>query len=269
VERNSVRIMVEGHSTTTRPCINRRAGLVFVCLLACLAWAYVVVAEQGAAAKTDPKVEAFLEEFVAKREKLDDYSARFTQTKVSTLFDEREVSKGTVYYLRPGRIMWDYRSPDVMKVLVKDRVLSIYIEELEQLEIYDFTKEKKMRGLFLGFDESPDELKAMYDITLVDPGKGESGTCVQLVPKTEDLLNYFASVKIWLRPKDFAIYRILIVDPEEEGHTDIQLSRISVNRGVSADLFEIKVPEGTETIRQPIGEEEFEETTLSSDQAPR
>ncbi len=260
--------MVKGRSTIRR-CINRWTGLTFVSLMTYLVCPSVLAAEEAAPAKTDPKVEAFLEEFVAKREKLDDYSARFTQTKVSTLFDEKEVSKGTVHYLRPGRIMWDYRSPDVMKVLVKDRVLSIYIEELEQLEIYDFTKEKKMRGLFLGFDESPDELKEMYDITLVDPDKGDSGTCVELVPKTEDLLSYFASVKIWLRPKDFAIYRILIVDPEEEGHTDIELSRISVNRGVRADVFEIEVPEGTEVIRQPIGEEEFEETTLSSDQAPR
>jgi len=222
---------------------------------------YAVAAEDSV--KTDAKVEAFLEEFVAKREKLNDYSARFAQTKVSTLFDEKEVSEGRVYYLRPGKILWDYRSPDVMKVLVQGRVLSIYIEELEQLEIYDFTKERKMRGLFLGFDESPDELKEMYDISLVDPGKGDGGTCVQLVPKTEDLLGYFASVKIWLRAKDFAIYRILIIDPEEEGHTDIELSRISVNRGVSADLFEIEVPEGTEVIRQPVGEDELEETTLS------
>jgi len=231
--------------------------LVFVCLIVHL------VSASAAAAEADDKVEAFLKEFVAKREKLDDYSARFTQTKVSTLFDEKEVSKGRVYYLRPGRILWDYRSPDVMKVLVEGRVLSIYIAELEQLEIYDFTKEKKLRGLFLGFDESPDELKEMYDIALVDPGKRGGGTCVELVPKTEDLLSYFASVKIWLRSKDFAIYRILIIDPEEEGHTEIELGRISVNRGVRADLFEIKVPEGTEVIRQPIGEEELEETTLS------
>jgi outer membrane lipoprotein carrier protein len=239
------------------------AGLMFVCAMACFVCESAVAAED--AAKTDDKVEAFLEEFVAKREKLDDYSARFTQTKVSTLFDEKEVSEGRVYYLRPGKILWDYRSPDVMKVLVQGRVLSIYIEELEQLEIYDFTREKKMRGLFLGFDESPDELKEMYDIALVDPGKGDSGTCVQLVPKTEDMRGYFASVKIWLRPKDFAIYRILIIDPEEEGHTEIELSRISVNRGVRTDVFEIEVPEGTEVIRQPVGEDELEETTLSPD----
>jgi len=253
---------MKGHGTT-RAGTSQWAGLMFVCLIAPLLYASAMAATDASA--SDDKVEAFLKEFVAKREKLDDYSARFTQTKVSTLFDEKEVSKGRVYYLRPGRIMWDYRSPDVMKVLVKGRVLSIYIEELEQLEIYDFTKEKKMRGLFLGFDESPDELKEMYEITLVDSGRGESGKCVELVPKTEDLLIYFTSVKIWLRSEDFAIYRILIVDPEEEGYTGIELSRISVNRGVGAELFDIQVPEGTEIVRQPIGEEDLEEATPSSD----
>ena len=245
----------------------KRVRVIVHCLLASFVFASGAVAEHVSSSGNE--VEAFLKEFVAKREKMSDYSARFTQTKVSTLFDETEVSKGRMHYRRPSKILWDYRSPDVMKVLVKGRVLSIYIEELEQLEIYDFTKEKKMRGLFLGFDESPEELKELYDITLVDPGKRERGTCVKLVPKTEDLLTYFASVTIWMRQKDFAIYRILIVDPEEEGHTEIELSSIRVNRGVRADLFEIQVPEGTETIRQPIGEEGFEEKTLSPDETPR
>jgi len=221
------------------------------------------------ASNTDDEADAFLREFVAKREELKDYSARFTQTKVSALFDEREVSKGNVYYLRPGRILWDYRSPDVMKVLVKERVLSIYIEELEQLEIYDFTKEKKMRGLFLGFDESAEELKELYDISLVDPGNDRREVCVKLVPKTEDLLAYFASVRIWLRPKDFAIGKILIVDPEEEGTTLIELGSIRVNRGVQEDVFAIEVPEGTEIIRQPVGEEQFEEKTVQPEDTPR
>ena len=218
------------------------------------------------ASETDEELDRFLEEFVAKREKLRDYSARFTQIKVSSLFDEEETSRGRVYYLRPGRILWDYRSPDAMKLLVKDRVLSIYIEELEQLEIHDFTREKKMRGLFLGFDESSEELKELYDITIVDPGEGEKGTCIKLVPKTEELLSYFASVQLRLRRHDFAIHKILIIDPEEEGQTSIALSSIRVNRGVRASVFEIEVPEGTEIIKYPHGEEELGENTSLQDE---
>jgi outer membrane lipoprotein-sorting protein len=80
------------------------------------------------AADTGEELDKFLEEFVAKREKLRDYSARFTQIRTSALFDDEETSKGRVYYMRPAKILWDYRSPDVMKLLVRDRVLSIYIE---------------------------------------------------------------------------------------------------------------------------------------------
>jgi len=247
-----------------------RAPLCFVVSLVC---ATVMAAARGADA--DDEVDAFLKEFVAKRETMHDYSANFKQTKVSTLFDETEVSTGRVYYKRPGKILWDYRSPDVMKVLVKERVLSIYIEELEQLEIYDFTREKKLRGLFLGFDESPEELKELYDISLVESEEDDRGACVKLVPKSEDLRAYFDSVTIWLRPKDFAIYKILILDPkvypddEAQDTTLIELSGIRVNRGVREDLFTIDVPEGTEIIRQPVGEEQFEEETLEPDETLR
>ena len=107
------------------------------------------------------------------------------------------------------------------------------------------------------------------------PANGEKGRCIQLAPRTEDLLAYFDSVKIWLRPKDFAIYKILIVDPkvdpeeEEEGTTLIELGSIRVNRGVRADMFAIEVPEDTEIIRQPIGEEQSEQETLQPDETPR
>ncbi len=217
----------------------------------------------------DDNVDAFLNEFVTKREKMQDYSANFKQTKVSTLFDETEVSTGRVYYQRPGKILWDYRSPDVVKVLVNERVLSIYIEELEQLEIYDFTREKKLRGLFLGFDESPQELKELYTISLPDSQDSRKRVCVKLIPKTDDLRAYFQSVTIWMRSNDFAIDKILIVDPEEEGTTLIELSGIRVNRGVRPDLFTIEVPEGTEIIRQQVGEEQFEEKTLQPDETLR
>ena len=244
-----------------------------VCFIVSLVFASVIAPalELGA----DDEVDAFLKEFVAKRERMQDYSANFKQTKVSTLFDETEVSTGRVYYKRPGKILWDYRSPDVMKVLVKERVLSIYIEELEQLEIYDFTKEKKLRGLFLGFDESPEELKELYDISLLESENDHRGACVKLEPKTEDLRAYFDSVTIWLRQKDFAIYKILIVDPkvypedEAQDTTLIELGGIKVNRGVREDLFTIEVPEGTEIIRQPVGEEQFEEEPLQSDETLR
>jgi outer membrane lipoprotein-sorting protein len=217
------------------------------------------------------QVGEFLNEFVAKREKLNDYVAKFTQKKVSRLFNETETSTGAVYYKRPGRILWDYRLPDVMKVLVKERVVSIYTEELEQLEIYDFTEEKKMRGLFLGFDESPKELQELYDIALVAPGEGEQARIVKLVPKTEELISYFASVQLWLRPKDFAVYKILIVDPEDEGETSITLTDIRVNKGIRDAVLDIKVPEGTEIIRrrpdeqQPLKEKGIEEKTLPDD----
>jgi len=236
-------------------------------LMAVVAALIPISAESASgAADTDKTLDEFLEEFVAKREKLLDYSARFTQTKTNTLFGEEETSKGRVFYLRPGRILWDYTSPDAMKLLVKDRVLSIYIEELEQLEIHDFTRENQMRGLFLGFDESPKELKELYNIALVDPGEDEKGKCVKLVPKTEELQSYFTSVRIWLRPEDFAIYRILITDPAEEGQTTIKLDNIRVNRKIRESVFELKVPEGTDIIRYPHGEEEVEEIASPRDE---
>ena len=194
------------------------------------------------------KVDAFLKEFSSKRDTLGDYRAEFKQIKKNALFDDIHLSRGKVYYLKPRRILWDYLTPDPMKLLVQAQKVYMYIEELEQLEIYDYSEQKEARGLFLGFDESTEELRKLYDISLFEPEEGEDVRGVILAPKTDDLRQYFTDVRLWLRGKDFAIEKIVIEGPEEGDATTMYLERIETNSGLKPKRFELDLPEGTEII---------------------
>lgn len=217
----------------------------------------VLACATGEEQKAPPasKVDAFLEEFASKRDTLGDYRAEFKQIKKNALFDDIHLSRGEVYYLKPRRILWDYLTPDPMKLIVQAQKVYMYIEELEQLEIYDYSEQKEARGLFLGFDESTEELRKLYDISLFEAEQGEDVRGVILAPKTDDLRQYFTDVRLWLRGKDFAIEKIVIEGPEEGDATTMYLERIETNSGLKPKRFELDLPEGTEIIAHHPEEE--------------
>jgi len=204
----------------------------------------------------DPALEKFLAEFDRKRDAFHDYRASFRQQKYNKLFDEfSEPATGTLTYKKPGRALWDYREPDEMAVLLLDKRVHVYIADLEQMEIYDFSDHRSGRGLFLGFDQSTDELIESYRIKLVEPDDRYPGTrCIELEPRTEDTAAYFTRLKLWMRETDFAVVRILIEGPEEGNLTEIELTDIRVNTNIPDSVFEIDIPPETTIIEHTADE---------------
>ncbi len=206
--------------------------------------------------QTDPELERFLAEFDAKRKSFEDYRATFRQQKYNRLFDEfSEPATGVLSYKRPGRALWEYRTPDKMTVLLRDQRVHMYIADLEQMEIYDFRDRRSARALFLGFDQTPDELRESYRITLFDPKENLPKTYgVQLEPRSEEMARYFTRVKLWLRATDFAAVRVLIEGPEEGNVTAIEFTDIHVNTGIPDSTFDLNLPPGTTIVEHSADE---------------
>jgi len=210
----------------------------------------------GVTQHPDPELEKFLAEFDDKRTTLEDYRATFRQRKYNRLFNEfSEPATGELSYKRPGRVQWDYRSPDEMTVLLRDRRVYLYIADMNQMEVYDFRDRQSLRGLFLGFDQTTDELRATYRITLLGPDDRRPGTRgVELEPRATDIAAYFTRVKLWLRNTDFAVVRILIEGPEKGNLTTIDLTDIRINTAIPDSTFEINVPPDTTVIEHTADE---------------
>ena len=218
--------------------------------------------EPASAHQITVELDEFLAEFDEKRKLFQDYRATFIQIKYNQLFNEfSEPASGTLIYKKPGRALWDYRSPDKMTVLLRDRRVHMYIADMEQMDIYDFQDQRSVQGLFLGFDQTPAELREAYHITLLEPDKKLTGThTVQLVPREKEMAAYFTNIKLWLRKTDFAVVRILIEGPDEGNLTTIDLTDITVNTGVPDSTFEINVTPETTIIEHTANE--LQSTTI-------
>ena len=222
-------------------------------------------AEPATEHQVSAELDKFLAEFDVKRNSFQDYQATFTQLKFNRLFNEfSEPAAGTLSYKKPSRALWDYRSPDKMTVLLRDQRVHMYIADMEQMEIYDFRDQQPAQGLFLGFDQTPAELREAYHIALLKPDEKLPDTyTVQLEPRENEMAAYFTSIKLWLRKTDFAVVRILIEGPEEGNLTTIDLTDISINTGIPDSTFEINVPPETAIIEHPA--DELQPTIIPND----
>jgi len=207
-------------------------------------------AEPATEQQISAELDKFLAEFDVKRKSFQDYRATFTQLKFNQLFNEfSEPAAGILSYKKPGRALWDYRSPDKMTVLLREQRVHVYIADMEQMEIYDFRDRQSAQGLFLGFDQTPAELRQAYHITLLEPDEKLPDTyTVRLEPREEETAAYFTSIKLWLRKTDFAVVRIRIEGPEEGNLTTIDLTDIRINTGIPDSTFQINVPPETTII---------------------
>jgi len=198
-----------------------------------------------------PELKSFLAAFDANRTDLKSYTAKFRQVKFNSLFKEySEPSVGVLTYKRPGRVLWNYETPDKMTLLLRDRQVHMYIADMAQMDVYDFRDDQSMKALFLGFDQTAADLQKAYTLHLFAPGKDYPDSwAVELKPRDNKMTNYFDAVKLWMRKKDFAVTRIVISGPGNDGNvTEITLSDIRTNIDVPDTVFDLDVPPETSVV---------------------
>ena len=66
--------------------------------------------------------------------------ARFTQRSFLAALDHSEVSSGEVWFLKQGRMKWQYQTPEPQTFLVQDHTLWLYQPQLNQVIIDQFDK---------------------------------------------------------------------------------------------------------------------------------
>ena len=93
--------------------------------------------------------------------------AKFTQTKVFTLFEEIEISRGTLFFARPNRICWQYSEPDKSITVINDEVGWSVFPHIKQVQKFklDGSKTNKILSI-IGFGMCGAPLKDYFDIEL-------------------------------------------------------------------------------------------------------
>lgn len=202
-------------------------------------------------AATQP-LDAFWADFAQKRDQVVVLEAKFTQTNTSV--DEEEVSKGTLVYAKPRRIVFSYETPEKSVCLIDGLRVYEYDVEFKQVQIFNLEDDAETEALYLGFESDIARLTKAYDVEMMEPGDAFPNTkCIVLKPKPreDNSAPLFERVHLYLRDKDYLPVRIYIVN-DEDSSVDIEIKDIAVNKPLEPAATQLDLPEGVRIIEDDV-----------------
>lgn len=174
-----------------------------------------------------------------------DFRAQFNQTLNSAAFKRRTSLTGEVLLKKPGRMRWNYLTPDPKMYLAEGDLLWLYEPEDKQAFKQDLKSSQLPAAL--SFLTGKGKLAAEFDISFAQDSRvgGPGDYVLSLSPRQPQ-----AQVKILLFVVDartFQVRESLITD--QQGNTnDLLFSDIKINTHIPDATFHWTPPSGTRVI---------------------
>jgi len=173
--------------------------------------------------------------FQKKFEATKSFEAQFVQTVFSKAFGTSDISKGTVYVLKPNRFRWESTSEGSIQIINGKKMTYIQPKARNNrtvVTIYeDFTKQADPK--FLEFLTGKIKLKAHYRWSLVKNKK--ASVVVKLTPQKKGAETYIAEI-------DKTRYFLTALGTDSaDAKTDVVFSQVRLNSDPEPKLFEYQI----------------------------
>jgi outer membrane lipoprotein carrier protein len=222
-------------SSSDRPRIEAPSALRALLLVA----AALVTLGNGAA---EPSVDKLLAAIQKRYESVKDIRASFEQEAKVASIGKTEKSSGQVAIQRPGRMRWEYSAPDRRIVALDGEVIRMYLPEEGQLQIAPLEPGAFPPTALEFLLGSGDLAKSFSAEPLREEGRADLG--LRLKPKQDAS---FEHIDLWVARDGYQLRESVVVDLFGN-RTSVRFSDVKENAGISAETFNVEVPEGTETI---------------------
>ncbi len=172
--------------------------------------------------------------------------AELVETRSLSLLAEDEVLTGTLSFEKPGRVRWEYRTPEKKIYVLADGELTGWLPSEMRVEKLDLGRhESRIRRLVaLGQDEA--SLRREFRIGAVLGVGGEVEHLV-LVPRSRRIRKKVRKVELWIDELT-ALPKRIVYETGEGDRVDLVLRKLVVNPRLVAETFAIDVPEGCEVV---------------------
>lgn len=211
--------------TQTGRWTRRLAGMTLGMLLAPLA-----LADDNAAAQLTQRLEP-----------VKSYTADFKQVVAGAKGQQLQQAEGQMWIARPGKFRWVVKAPYAQTVVSDGRLIHLYDPDLEQVTVRKLDpKVTNTPALLLSGRAS--DLTSSYNVSLKAQGDQD---VFQLTPKTQDTL--FDGLTM-----SFKGQQLTGLDMQDASgqQTHITFSKVVPNGPIAAGMFDFKVPDGAEVIRE-------------------
>lgn len=174
-----------------------------------------------------------------------DFHARFNQTLNSAAFKRKTSLTGEVLLKKPGRMRWNYKTPDPKMYLADGDLLWLY--EPEDMQAFKQDLKSSQLPAALAFLTGKGKLASEFEITLaIDARVGGPGDYVLALSPRQPQSQVKALLFV-VDPQTFLVRESFITDPQ--GNTnDLLFSDIKINTRLPDSTFRWTPPPGTRVI---------------------
>ncbi len=189
-------------------------------------------------------------------DQLSSLSFNFIQDTRGQLTGRPKTGRGQAFFVKntmPGKMRWNYSTPDRQVLVSNGKTFSMYFESLQQMIV---TPAKALQqDLTYSFFTGTGNLLEDFSITPSNQdfsSQDKQDTVVKLTPKNKQ--TQVASIQLWIT-EDSLIRRIEILD-HFDTLTVLNISNLQANsldiddKELIKQLFDFTPPEGTEIIQQ-------------------
>ena len=203
---------------------------------------------------TDEALEEMIQKIETAHGTIKDFQAEFHQVTHYEGFETEIDSKGRVYFKKPGRLRWEYLSPNQNQVIVKNNKMWIFTPELKQVITTPFSEFSDSNIPFHLLSDFG-HMNRDFEITWTAPQgekspTGENGP-LKLTLKPVEPGTGLKKIELEVDPNQYFIRHIVLY--EINGNlSSFTFSRIKTNVGLKEKLFTFTVPKGVEVIENPL-----------------
>jgi outer membrane lipoprotein carrier protein len=179
--------------------------------------------------------------------------AQFSQTTTMKFSPRVRQGAGKMIFLKPGRMRWDYITPDYQVLISDGETISMYFEKSSQMIISN-AKDYLQSDVTYSFFAGTGNILKDFDISGPGFENNQPDTyLIKLIPKSTH--PQVSSMHAWISRETFLIKQLQIID-HFDTVTNLYFTNITIdadsydNRKIGKDLFYFTPPAGTEIIEQ-------------------
>ena len=178
-----------------------------------------------------------------------DFSADFSQESTLAALDIRDTATGRVWIKHPGRMRWEYATPETHAIITDGKTLWIYRPEDRQVIIGDalaYFGDGKGASFLSNIRLIPEAFTVS-----VAPPAGEGLHTLRLIPHRKQLdLN---EIYLNIDKTTFDIVGVLTINAYDD-QTRLEFKNINFSNEMEENLFHFQAPAGTDVLKLEEGE---------------
>lgn len=174
-----------------------------------------------------------------------DFTASFEQAYVGGALKRRTVEKGTVAIRKPGRMRWDYESPEKKLFVADGTRMYFYVPADRQVRVSPMPEAGRVPTPILFLAGRGDLLRDFTVEEASAPAAGTRALTLRPVRKEPE----YETLTLVVDATTFVMRQLVIVDGQG-GTSTFSFTNLRENVGVADSRFSFSMPKGVDVITQ-------------------